>query len=100
MVVRHLIDTKGSYVKTKPIKEVICDDADSEPSLFSSQTVTTASYNNSNKQGKNNNKTATNKALVEKVTYHSCLDDDVTVAASVYDKTAAVEGLLLFGGDV
>ena len=28
------------------------------------------------------------------------VDDDVTVTASVYDETAAVEGFLLFGGDV
>ena len=73
MVVRHLIDTKVSYVKTKPIKEVICDDSDRNPP-FLLQTDTTDSYNNSNKQGKNNNKTATNKALVEKVTYHICLE--------------------------
>ena len=28
------------------------------------------------------------------------VDDDVAFPASVYDETAAVEGLLLFGGDV
>ena len=49
MVVRHLIDTKGSYVKTKPIKEVSCDDADSKTSHFccrkSQQTLITTATN-------------------------------------------------------
>ena len=74
MVNRNLIDTKGSYVKTIPIKDVICDDAISKPSLFwcrqAEQTLMTTATNRTIKT----TKTATNKALVEKVTYHCCLE--------------------------
>ena len=49
MVVGHLKDAKGSYVKTIPIKDGICGDADSKLSLFMSQTYKTNSYNNNNK---------------------------------------------------
>ena len=52
-------------------------------------------------------KNVKNHWLIEEWNQHQHLvrdvgvvDDDVTVAASVYDETAEMEGLLLFGGDV